>query len=156
MCVVQNGPMDLHSESIICPAAKKQRGGVYFWLYGIVHRMPIQQKLTPFSVTFSALPVLPAVYINLVWISCFMILNHLTSVRPLFKKSIFNGVNSDFEMWLMAIDSWLKLNNYILSLFLKQNFSWFFLWKVLRLLYRTLVRWRKTYFKSTYVYIKVT
>ena len=26
---------------------KKQCGGVYFWLYGIVYQMPIQQKLPP-------------------------------------------------------------------------------------------------------------
>ena len=32
---------------------KKQCGGVYFWLYSIVYRMPIQQKLTPPGLLFS-------------------------------------------------------------------------------------------------------
>ena len=32
---------------------KKQRGGVYFWLYGIAYWMPIQQKLPPPVLLFS-------------------------------------------------------------------------------------------------------
>ena len=31
----------------------KQRGGVYFWLYGIAYWMPIQQKLAPLVLLFS-------------------------------------------------------------------------------------------------------
>ena len=30
-----------------------QCGGVYFWLYGIVYRMPIQQKLNPPALLFN-------------------------------------------------------------------------------------------------------
>ena len=57
-----------------------------------------------FLVLMNSQPVMTAIWLVLGKIILFFLFNPLT-VRPLFKKSIFTGVNSNCEMRLLAIGS---------------------------------------------------